>query len=50
MQEPFDYEKLLHYFYQTEMLITDICNTLEGRDDSVREWIQERYNEIKEVD
>ena len=27
-------------------LINDIINTLDGRDDSVKEWIQERLEDI----
>ena len=45
--EPVSYEKLLEYFYNTEELITDIINTLEGRDDGVRDWIKQRFEEIE---
>lgn len=34
--------------YLLKLLIKDIIETLEGRDDSVKEWIQERIKEIEE--
>ncbi len=34
--------------YLLKLLIKDIIETLDGRDDSVKEWIQDRMKGIKE--
>ena len=38
-----DYEGAL------EMLIESIIETLKDRDDSVANWVQEQFNDLKEI-
>lgn len=38
-----DYEGAL------EMLIESIIETLKNRDDSVADWVQEQFNDLKEI-
>lgn len=39
-------QKLKQEVSELRLLINDIIDTLNGRDDSVREWIEERLAEI----
>lgn len=39
-------EELKQEVSELRLLINDIIHTLKGRDDSVKEWIEERLAEI----
>lgn len=39
-------EELKQEVSELRLLINDIVDTLKGRDDSVKEWIEERLAEI----
>lgn len=41
-------EELQSLLYQYRRLVKDIIETLDGRDDSVKEWIEEQVKEIEE--
>ncbi len=41
-------EELQGLLYQYRNLVKDIIETLDGRDDSVKEWIEEQVKEIEE--